>query len=60
MKGFRALTAVIKTGTKAETVELEWNHLGSSFHRLDKGDPRWVSERKEFLVPYLMFKMPSS
>lgn len=25
-----------------ETVELEWNHLGSSFHRLDKGDPRQV------------------
>lgn len=25
-----------------ETVELEWSHLGSSFPRLDKGDPRWV------------------
>lgn len=25
-----------------ETAELEWNHLGSSFHRLDKGDPRQV------------------
>lgn len=25
-----------------ETAELEWNHLGSSFQRLDKGDPKQV------------------
>lgn len=43
MKRFRgALAAVIKAGTKTETVELEWNHLGSSFHRLDKGDLRQI------------------
>lgn len=32
MEGFRgALRAVTKAGTKTETAELEWNHLGSSF-----------------------------
>lgn len=40
---------VIKAGT--ETVELEWNHLGSSFHRLDKGNPRQVGEEKRISGP---------
>lgn len=39
MEGFKgALRAVIKAGTKTEAAELEWNHLGSSFHRLHKGE----------------------